>query len=96
MTREEIEEAAGNYSGSILGFKHLSSVMSKHKAFFDGAYWRIDSVWHNSLKDAKPEKQVLVKFTNKIITTFDDVRYLNGIEDMVEEFAYIEDLLPTK
>ncbi|MCR8874320.1 hypothetical protein [Phocaeicola barnesiae] len=47
MTKEDIEKAAGDYSGSILGFTDNKSVMEKHKAFADGAQWRINSVWHD-------------------------------------------------
>ena len=44
MTREQIERAAGEYSGSVLGFKDNPVVMNNHKAFTAGAEWRIDSV----------------------------------------------------
>ena len=47
MKREDIEKAAGDYSGSILGFTDNKSVMEKHKAFVAGAKWRINSVWHD-------------------------------------------------
>ena len=47
MTREQIEKAAGEYSGSVLGFKDNPVVMNNHKAFMDGAQWRINSVWHD-------------------------------------------------
>lgn len=46
MKKEDIEKAAGDYSGSILGFTDNKSVMEKHKAFADGAQWRINTVWH--------------------------------------------------
>lgn len=91
MKREDIEKAAAQIS--FIETPDARERFLLRSGFKAGAKWRIDSVWHNSLKDAKPEKQVLVKFTNKLITTFDDVRYLKGIEDMVEEFAYIEDLI---
>ena len=44
MKREDIEKAAGDYSGSILGFTDNPSVIAKHKAFVDGAEWRINTV----------------------------------------------------
>lgn len=47
MTKERIEKAAGEYSGSVLGFKDNPVVMANHKAFMDGAQWRINSVWHD-------------------------------------------------
>lgn len=94
MKREDIFEAASKHYTDMCTCKDSWDEEMYKDGFVDGAKWRIDSVWHKSLKDAKPEKQVLVKFTNKLITTFDDVRYLKGIEDMVEEFAYVEDLIP--
>ena len=53
MTIEQIEKAAGEYSGSVLGFKDNPVVMNKHKAFMDGAQWRINSVWHKPSADGK-------------------------------------------
>lgn len=53
MTGEQIEKAAGEYSGSVLGFKDNPVVMNKHKAFMDGARWRINSVWHD--REEQPE-----------------------------------------
>lgn len=96
MKREDIEKAAGDYSGSILGFRDSQSVMDKHKSFSDGAEWRINSVWRNNLKEAQTRKCIMVKFTNGLFNLFEDFRELKGIEDKVESFAYIEDLLPTK
>lgn len=86
MKKSEIEKAASDYSGS----------RDKHKAFSDGAVWRINSVWHKSIKEAKIRKCIVVRFTNGLFNLFEDVRELRGIEDKVESFAYIEDLLPIK
>lgn len=36
----------------------------------------------------------MVKFTNGLFNLFEDVRELKGIEDKVESFAYIKDLMP--
>ena len=44
MKREDIEKAAGEYSGSVLGFKDNPVVMAKHKAFTAGAEWHFDSL----------------------------------------------------
>lgn len=92
MEREEIEKAAGDYSGSILGFRDDKDIMAKHKAFADGAVWRINSVWHEELINAQTEKPVLVKFTNGLFNLFEDIRDLKGIENLVDMFAYIDDL----
>ena len=56
MKRKDIEKAAGDYSGSSLGFTDNNSVMAKHKAFVDGAEWRINSVWHDA-KDTPQERR---------------------------------------
>lgn len=94
MTKEDIEKAAGDYSGSSLGFTENNSVMAKHKAFADGAEWRINSVWHKDIQKGKTQKPILVKFDNGLFNLFEDIRDLKGIEDKVSIFAYIEDLLP--
>lgn len=46
MNKASIERAAGEYSGSILGFKDNPNVMSKHKAFSDGAHYVLDLICH--------------------------------------------------
>lgn len=48
MKRKDIEKAAGDYSGSILGFTDNKSVMEKHKAFADGAEWFRKSLFHKT------------------------------------------------
>lgn len=63
MTREQIEKAAGEYSGSVLGFKDNPVVMANHKAFMDGAQWCINSVWHDMVKE---EPQVYGEYENEI------------------------------
>lgn len=96
MKREDIEKAAGDYSGSILGFTDNKSVMEKHKAFVAGAEWRINSVWHKDIQNGKTKKPILVKFNNGLFNLFEDVRELKYLSCMVSIFAYIEDLLPIK
>ena len=63
MTREQIAKAAGEYSGSVLGFKDNPVVMNKHKAFMDGAQWRINSVWHDMKKEVP---QVYGEYENEV------------------------------
>lgn len=94
MNREQIEKAAGEYSGSVLGFKDNPVVMAKHKAFVVGANWRINSVWHNDLKKGKTKKPILVRFKNGLFMVFEDIRELKGIESEVKIFAYLDDLIP--
>ena len=62
MKREDIEKAAGDYSGSSLGFADNNSVMAKHKAFADGAEWRINSVWHDVSERPDTDKGDLLPF----------------------------------
>lgn len=66
MTKEDIEKAAGDYSGSSLGFTENNSVMANHKAFAAGADWRINSVWHDASEIPEANKRVLVCFENVI------------------------------
>lgn len=62
--------------------------------FIEAATWRINSVWHNDLKKWKNKKPILVRFKNGLFNLFEDIRELKGIEDKVEIFAYLEDLIP--
>ena len=94
MTREDIEKAAGEYSGSVLGFMDNPYVANNHKAFADGANWCIESIWHNDLKKGETKKPILVRFKNGLFMVFEDIRELKGIEEEVEMFAYLEDLIP--
>lgn len=59
MKREDIEKAAGDYSGSSLGFTDNNSVMAKHKAFADGAVWRINAAWHDVNEMPKKGKMLI-------------------------------------
>lgn len=93
MKKEDIEKAAGDYSGSILGFRDNKSVMDKHKSFTDGAQWRINSVWHDDLKKGQTNRCILVRFRNGLFMLFEDIRELKGIEVEVKMFAYIDDLV---
>ena len=107
MTREQIEKSAGEYSGSVLGFKDNPVVMNKHKAFMDGAQWRINSVWHNA--DEEPEqldKTILVELDEigiegYIYDTLEagDYKYIlqrKKLYSKATRWAYIEDLLPDR
>lgn len=93
MTREQIEQAAGEYSGSVLGFKDNPVVMNKHKAFMDGAQWRINSVWHDASEEPNGMFVILIDFGTEISPeefglglTAED---LNG----ARRWAYVSDLL---
>ena len=96
MTREQIEKAAGEYSGSVLGFKDNPVVMANHKAFMDGAQWRINSVWHDASEKPNGNNKCLVELripgrnpTYKLWTW--------GWENsFVTRWAYLDDLLPER
>jgi len=97
MTKEDIKKAAAEYANEACrplwrtGNEQVCMV-----DFIEGAEWRINSVWHKELEKSKTRKCIMVRFTNGLFNLFEDVRELKGIEDRVESFAYIEDLLPTK
>ena len=98
MTREQIEKAAGEYSGSVFGFKDNPVVMNKHKAFMDGAQWRINSVWHDASE--KPNKNQLVLFECR--KTYGKGHSVNfgeiyeSMKNVIVRWAYIIDLLPER
>lgn len=100
MTREKIEKAAGEYSGSVLGFKDNPVVMNKHKAFMDGALWRINSVWHDRAEKADTSKELILMYSNGSVRvtllnpnlTFDGFLSV----DMFIKWAYVSDLLPER
>lgn len=98
MTREQIERAASEYSGSVLGFKDNPVVMNKHKAFMDGAQWRINSVWHDASE--KPDKNQLVLFEcRKTYGKGYSVNFGENYElmkNVIVRWAYIIDLLPER
>lgn len=97
MTREQIAKAAGEYSGSVLGFKDNPVVMNNHKAFMAGAQWRINSVWHDDISECKEVKRwIVVEYNNGYVDVLPDIRYLDGVEDLVVRVAYVDDLLPER
>ena len=99
MNREQIEKAAGEYSGSVLGFKDNPVVMNKHKAFMDGAQWRINSVWHDAseipqhsgilIAICKDGKAVLCGPNNSDWKTTVKIFH-------IVKWAYLDDLLPER
>jgi hypothetical protein len=96
MKQVDIEKAAGEYSGSILGFRDNPTVMDKHKAFADGADWRINSVWHDRTEQADTSKELMLMYSNRscritqLNLTWDGFLSV----DMFINWAYIEDLIP--
>ena len=98
MTREQIGKAAGEYSGSVLGFKDNPVVMNKHKAFMDGAQWRINSVWHDASE--KPDKNQLVVFEcRKTYGRGYSVNFGENydlMKNVLLSWAYVIDLLPER
>lgn len=101
MTREQIEQAAGEYSGNVLGFKDNPVVMNKHKAFMDGAQWRINSVWHDKSERPEIDRKILTYFGTKCFEIdflckedFDWEYYAD--KSGIVRWAYIDDLLPER
>lgn len=108
MNRELIEKAAGEYSGSVFGFKDNPIVMAKHKAFTAGADWRINSVFHDASEIPEANKRVLVCFEN-LIGEYVYYRIIifkpnvlknwnmgNFSLDKVLYWCYLDDLLPER
>lgn len=98
MTKEDIDKAAGDYSGSSLGFTENNSVMAKHKAFADGANWRINSVWHDASEKPRRNKWYIAQIGDNAFDTFtDSVNWKSYARSLnIIRWAYIEDLLPNK
>ena len=108
MTREQIEKAAGEYSGNVLGFKDNPVVMNKHKAFMDGAQWRINSVWHDASEEPEQEDEsILVEYEDWGIecsdyTVCDDIwdyrirLKRDGADCTILRWAYMKDLIPER
>ncbi|MBM6656037.1 hypothetical protein H6B28_12190 [Bacteroides mediterraneensis] len=98
MKKDDIKKASEQYANDVCrGSLHRSGLEQYCMVdFMEGAKWRINSVWHEELEKSKTRKCIMVRFTNGLFNLFEDVRELKGIEDRVESFAYIEDLLPTK
>lgn len=98
MKREDIEKAAGDYSGGILGFTDNKSVMEKHKAFVAGAKWRINSVRHdiNEIPEDGRIIVLLAKYGTMIIYGPNMMYYREAIimDGGFLKWAYKEDLIP--
>lgn len=96
MTREKIEKAAGEYSGSVLGFKDNPVVMNKHKAFMDGAKWRINSVWHDVEEKPNGMFVIIIDFGDEIGA--EEFGLGMTADDLIgaKRWAYISDLLPER
>lgn len=99
MKREDIEKAAGDYSGSILGFTDNKSVMEKHKAFVAGAKWRINSVWHDIKEMPENNRMILIIMQHDIPTVLgpDNTFFKEEVKDrQIHRWAYVDDLLPDR
>lgn len=96
MKKEDIEKAAGDYSGKALGFVH-KAVENEYNAFMAGANWRINSVWHDA-SEAPQHSGMLVAICK------DGRSFLCGPNNSdwkttvkifhIVRWAYVEDLIP--
>lgn len=96
MTKKEIELAAGNYSGKIQGLGGYPGVDMKHKAFIEGATWRINCVWND--KEIKPDVERYILAIGKNGMPFIAGPNNSDWRDTVESFgiskwAYVQDLM---
>lgn len=108
MKKEDIEKAASEYSGSILGFKDYPYVMKTHKAFADGAQWRINSAWHDASEEPEQKDEpILVEYEDGGIegsdyTVCDDIwdycirLKCDGAYCIILRWAYMKDLIPER
>lgn len=97
MKRKDIEKAAGDYSGSSLGFTDNNSVMAKHKAFVDGAEWRINIVWHDVKEMPESNRMILIIMQHDIPTVLgpDNTFFKEEVKDrQIHRWAYVDDLKP--
>lgn len=99
MKRKDIEKAAGEYSGSILGCKG-SSVKAKYQSFIDGAEWRINAIWHDAKEPANQKSSILI-YNKYGVLQADYTGYYSDWEKYVKiykikKWCYMEDLLPIK
>lgn len=86
----DIEKAAAEYSGGILGFRTVNSVMVKHVSFSAGAKWRINSVWH------KPNEEP-IKFCDLLLIEHTDGEFELGYRfdaAKTRRWAFVKDLIP--
>lgn len=96
----DIEKAAAEYSGGILGFRTVNSVMVKHVSFSAGAKWRINSVWHDA-KETPQERRFCLYILKDgsygcgYYHKRDNTILYDQFEN-VEKWAYFDDLIPNK
>lgn len=96
MNRETIEKAARDYIQPKASIIPVMESITKKEGFIAGADWRINSVWHTSIKEVKTCRAILVRFNNGLFNVFEDIRDLKGIEDLVAMLAYLDDLIPDR
>lgn len=100
MKRKDIEKAAGEYSGSVLGFKDNPVVMAKHKAFTAGADWRINIVWHEVSERPDENEPTIIERENGKFSLHEkgyDGPWKYNVEQFnFKRWAYVKDLIPDK
>lgn len=82
MKRKDIEKAAINNDSRLVAFR----------AFLKGAYWRINSVWHDATEKPQLGELIIVEVYGKI---WDYGKY--DVCDTIHpkaRWAYIKDLIP--
>ena len=107
MDRKTIEKAVNDYVGYEPEVDEGLGTRMRRDAFWDGAEWRINSVWHDGREVPEANKRVLVCFE----TDIDKIVYYrvrafkpNVIKnwntghrvDEILYWAYLDDLLPDR
>ena len=103
MTKEQIEKVVATYTAQAEDSDY-AEVRDVKRAFTDGAYWRINSVWHDASEQPKDRNaQCLVEVKSGgssffLLSQFyhsGGFSFMNGISNIQpKRWAYIEDLLP--
>lgn len=101
MTREDIENAEKWHYENLCLYKDEGEEAIYNDGFFDGADWRINSIWHDASETPISGKEALVKYVTEDLKIKYRVDVFCGYEwremchyDKLLHFAYIEDLIP--
>lgn len=102
MNKQDIKKAAKEYDESLT-YSSVKEQYDVEKAFVKGAEWRINSIWHDASEQPIVGKEALVKYITGDGEMKHRIDVFCGYEwremchyDKLIQFAYIEDILPTK
>lgn len=103
MNREDIEKVAYKFAHEayMLGYADYDDIDSLNRGFFNGAEWRINSVWHKPDEQPQDDEMEIVILTKGRNAHIPYRPILDGWEKVVrlydmEAWAYVSDLLPER